>query len=269
MKRTIQIILITMALLTVYTTAFAWEAPCFEGTANWQYQDDTVSVQIQKCSENGVTWFVADVQISDVAGFHTETDPSLAPVSEMATRAGAVLAINGDDYGVHKYGVIIRNGELLRTHDTTRNMLIVDANGDMSIRTDRKNEKYKELGQQLVDAGVLHTFEFGPELVRDGAAVTFSPDFDVISTKESRVEPRTAIGQIGTLHYVIIVVDGRQEGYSAGISLQGLQQLFLRYGVHIAMNLDGGGSTEMWFQGEILSSPSGGHERSVSDILWF
>lgn len=249
-------------------SALAWEAPCFEGDADWSYQDDSRCIRIQKVSEGGVTWFAADVQLASASGFNTAYG-SGAPVSKWASGAGAVLAINGDDYGTHKYGVIIRNGQLLRAHDTTRNMLIVDANGDFSVRVDRKNENYQELGQQLIGAGVRHTFEFGPELIRDGQAVSFSPDFDVISTKPSRLEPRTAIGQIGPLHYILIVVDGRQDGYSAGISLQDLQQLFLRYGARTALNLDGGGSAEMWFQGEIISRPSGGRERSVSDILWF
>ena len=93
--------------------------------------------------------------------------------------------------------------------------------------------------------------------------------FDVISTRESRREPRMAIGMVSPLHYLIIVADGRQPGYSEGLSLQTLQKLFVRYGVQTAINLDGGGSTEMWFQGEILNSPAGGYERKLSDIIWF
>ncbi|HNX62675.1 MAG TPA: phosphodiester glycosidase family protein, partial [Candidatus Limiplasma sp.] len=183
--------------------------------------------------------------------------------------AGAVLAINGDDCGTHDHGIIIRNGQLLRTQTTTRNLLTVDANGDMSVKTDRKGEDSAALGKQLIDAGVWQSFEFGPELIRNGEAAEFNPAFDLISTRSTRLEPRTAIGQIGPLHYVILVVDGRQEGYSEGITLSDLQQLFIQYGAETAMNLDGGGSTEMWFQGRILNKPSGGVERTVTDILCF
>ena len=38
--------------------------------------------------------------------------------------------------------------------------------------------------------------------------------------------------------------------------LQALQQMFVRYGAQTAINLDGGGSTEMWFQGQAISSPT-------------
>ena len=59
--------------------------------------------------------------------------------------------------------------------------------------------------------------------------------------------PRTGIGQVGPLHYVIIVAEGRRDGYSEGLSLQNFQKLFLEYGAQTAINLDGGGSTKIWF----------------------
>ena len=48
-----------------------------------------------------------------------------------------------------------------------------------------------------------------------------------------------------------------------------LQHMFVVLGVQTAINLDGGGSTEFWFQGEILNQPAGGHERQLSDCIWF
>ena len=54
-----------------------------------------------------------------------------------------------------------------------------------------------------------------------------------------------------------------------GFFLQTLQQLFVNLGVQTAFNLDGGGSSEVWFQGEILNRPAGGHERKLSDCIWF
>lgn len=195
--------------------------------------------------------------------------PSQVPPVELAQQSGAIFAINADDYGVHKYGTIIRNGQLLRAHDTTRNMLIVDENGDFRVRAERSAEDPVALGNELMQANTWQTFEFGPELIRNGQAVQFSPAFDLISTAPTRREPRTAIGQIAPLHYVVIVADGRQSGYSKGMTLGELQRLFLRYGAQTAINLDGGGSSEMWFNGSIVNRPSQGRERRLSDILYF
>ncbi|MDD3212261.1 MAG: phosphodiester glycosidase family protein [Eubacteriales bacterium] len=269
LKKSVVFLLLVFWGIAAVSAALAFEEPCIGEPYGWQYQDDTRSIVINKVSDQDITYYVADVQLAEAADFHTAVGDSLAPVSTMAAQANAVLAINGDDYGTHKYGVIIRNGKLLRTHDTTRNLLILDKDGNMTVKVDRQNEDYKSLGTELINAGVWQTFEFGPELVRDGQAVTFSDAFDVISTRPTRLEPRTAVGQIGPLHYLLIVVDGRQDGYSSGISLQGLQQLFLQYGATTAMNLDGGGSAEMWFNGDIINSPSGGEERYVSDIIYF
>ena len=251
-----------------------WQVPCVSGAYDYEYQDQNRSIAIKKITENGITYFVADVQISDPSYFQAALSGDkayggLEVVSDMAARNHAILAINSDDYGTQKYGTIIRNGELIRANKTTRNMLIVDQNGDMSVISDRKGENPKTLGQRLVSEAVWQTFEFGPELVRDGQAVSFNSAFDVISTNSSRREPRTAIGQIDALHYIIIIADGRQDGYSIGMTLPELQQLFVQYGAQTAMNLDGGGSTELWFKGQILNSPAGGEERYISDIIFF
>lgn len=251
-----------------------FQTPCIDAPYDYEYSAADKQIAIRRFETDGITYFIADVQITNVSQFQTalsggKPGGELETASAMAQRNGAVLAINADDYGVHKYGTIIRNGALLRTHDTTRNMLIVDANGDFSVRVDRKNENPAQLGEELLAQNVWQTFEFGPELIRDGQAVTFSRDFDLISTKETRREPRTAIGQIGPLHYVIVVADGRQDGYSKGMTLTELQDVLLACGAKTAMNLDGGGSAEMWFNGTVINRPSGGKERKLSDILFF
>ncbi len=68
---------------------------------------------------------------------------------------------------------------------------------------------------------------------------------------------------------MIIVVDGRRDGYSTGASIPQVQQLFIDEGVDFAFNLDGGGSTTLYFLGEVINMPSGGKERSVSDVIMF
>lgn len=244
-----------------------WQPRCIAAPYDYQYQDTARSIVINKITGDNVTYFVADVQIRDVSGFQTALSGGkpyggLELVSTMAARSKAVLAINGDDYGTQKYGTIIRNGSLIRANATTRNLLIVDQNGDMSVVADRKGENPKTMSQQLLADAVWQTFEFGPELVRNGEAIAFNRAFDVISTSSTRREPRTAIGQIGTLHYIIIIVDGRQDGYSAGMTLPELQQLFVQYGAQTAMNPG-------WrrFYGAVVSGagyqPSGGRRGTL------
>lgn len=79
------------------------------------------------------------------------------------------------------------------------------------------------------------------------------------------------MGRIDDLHYVFVVSDGRTEE-SEGLSLLELAEFMDRLGVETAYNLDGGGSSTMYFNGEIINNPTTSgrsiQERSVSDIVY-
>lgn len=83
--------------------------------------------------------------------------------------------------------------------------------------------------------------------------------------------PRTAIGIIDNLHYVLVVSDGRT-GASEGLSLRELAEFMQSLDVDIAYNLDGGGSSTMVFNGKVINNPTTNgksiKERSVSDIVY-
>ena len=107
---------------------------------------------------------------------------------------------------------------------------------------------------------------FGPRLLKDG-----EPLPDSYFTGQSRAaHPRTAIGYYEPGHYCFVVVDGRQAGHSKGITLADFSQLMYSFGCKEAYNLDGGGTSTMWFDGEIINVPSSGQAdgRSCSDILF-
>ena len=163
--------------------------------------------------------------------------------------------------------VIGRDGVLYRSNRSTRHLLLIDKNGDFIPYTDPPSNA-EEAAADFMRRGVRQTLVFGPLLVENGQAVPL-PDKYFISTGMA-LEPRTAIGQIGPLHYLWIVVDGRQQGYSQGVSLQRLQELFLLHGAETAFNLDGGGSTTLYYMGEIINKPAngGGRQRDVPDILY-
>jgi exopolysaccharide biosynthesis protein len=237
-----------------------------------QHNSDTMEISIEQYQEEGLVYFVADILVKDPAqlayAFSYDTfRGARESVSDIADRNASVLAINGDFCGFHNEGVIIRGGEVFRRQNSRRHLMIVDQNGDMSVLTDRR-EKQGLVANRLEKEGTLHTFEFGPVLVKDGEVCDLPSNF-FISTREDQAEPRTAIGQIGPLHYIVIVADGRQPGYSDGATLPQLQDLFLQHGAQFAFNLDGGGSTTLYFNGAVINHPSSGDERRVSDIVMF
>jgi exopolysaccharide biosynthesis protein len=89
--------------------------------------------------------------------------------------------------------------------------------------------------------------------------------------KAKASNPRTAIGVIDNLHYLFVVSDGRTSA-SEGLSLYQLANFMQSLNVKTAYNLDGGGSSTMYFNGTVINNPttSGRHisERSVSDIVY-
>ena len=238
------------------------------------YETSKMSVSIEQKKKDGLTYFVCDIKLTDVSQLRTAfagddfRSGIYEAVSDIAGRHSPVLAINADFCRYHREGVIIRNGELLRSQNIKKHhLLIVDENGNLSAQTDRSG-KQGLVANKLEQKNTWQTFEFGPVLVEDGQPVDLPKTF-YINCGKGYYEPRTAIGQKGPLHYVVIVVDGRRDGYSTGADMPQLQQLFIDEGVDFAFNLDGGGSTTLYFLGEVINMPSGGKQRSVSDVIMF
>lgn len=268
---------VTQAAAAPTPTATATPAPQFKiyEPGELYYEGDGMEISVEQVQSSGITYFVADIKLSDVSQFATAFAgekfgaSAYETVYDIATRHDPILAINGDFYRFHTEGVIIRNGELYRKRalESRRHLLIVDSEGDLSALTDRTG-KQGIVAENLKDKGTLQTFEFGPLLVENGEAVELPTRFYVKSAA-GYVEPRTAIGQLGPLHYIVIVVEGRRDGYSTGADIPTLQQLFIDHGAQFAFNLDGGGSTTLYFMGEVINMPSSGAQRRVSDIVMF
>lgn len=97
--------------------------------------------------------------------------------------------------------------------------------------------------------GIRDAVSFGPVLIMNGEKVSA----DIL---ESGIGPRTAIGQRKDKAVVMLAVDGRQ-AYSLGLTYGDCADiLFDKYGCVNAINMDGGNSTCMQFNGEMLNNPS-------------
>lgn len=118
-------------------------------------------------------------------------------------------------------------------------------------------------GQQWIDwKNIPDILGAGPQLVAGGkAAVTKIEEQFPADIAKGRA-PRTAIGIKEDGSWLLVVVDGRQ-AHSQGMTLEELAELMVKYGAKSAVNLDGGGSSEMVVKGSIVNSPSDGRERPV------
>jgi hypothetical protein len=106
----------------------------------------------------------------------------------------------------------------------------------------------------------------GPALVRDGKPIYRAGEAFSTSQLAPRA-PRTAIGQKANGDVLLVTTDGRQPGYSVGLTNFELAQALVRLGAIQAMALDSGGSSTLAFDGTVLNSPSDGRERPVATAL--
>ena len=235
------------------------------------YSDGNISVTLTEKTVNNTQVYVADVTISSAEYLKTALATNTygtnvtAKTSETAANNKAILAVNGDYYGANSTGYVIRNGVVYR--DTVRE----DAsNGDLAIYKDGSFKIIYEdqvSADQLVEDGVVNLLAFGPALVENGEIVVNTKS-EVGQSMASN--PRTAIGIIDENHYIIIVSDGRTSE-SQGLSLYELAEVMKSYGVKTAYNLDGGGSSTMYFNGQVINKPTTNgniSERAVSDIVY-
>lgn len=244
---------------------------------DWNYSSDDMDISIEKAEsgtgEDKITYYVADVQLKNSTNLLTAfADNAFGQnvtedTSDIASANHAIFAINGDYYGFRDDGVIIRNGTLYRD-EPARDGLALYSDGTMASYNEEEVS-----AEELLAQGVTNTFSFGPILVKDGEAVDDLDNVKIDTNFGNRsigsANPRTGIGIISSNHYVFVVVDGRQNNYSKGMTLNEFAKLFEDLGATEAYNLDGGGSSTMYFMGRVVNSPgSKGQERGVSDIIY-
>ncbi len=232
------------------------------------YTSRDISIQVNKYTEgsdgNIVTYYVADIYIADItcltSGFAKDTYGIgyAEDVLSMDESFNAILAINGDYYGNGGDGVVIRNGEVYRKTSSDSDVCVLYYDGTM--KTYSADEF--DVNQAITD-GAYQAWCFGPELLdKAGRSIT-----EFTASRHIKEEnPRTAIGYYEPGHYAFAVVDGRQSGYSYGMTLSELSDLFENLGCKTAYNLDGGKSSEMSFNDTLVNRPAEGG-REVSDCI--
>lgn len=256
---------------TTTDTKAAEEAAASATTTDTSYSDDNIQVSLTETTVENTQVYIADITVSSSDYLKTAFAQNTygtnvtAKTSVTAAENNAILAVNGDYYGANSTGYVIRNGVVYR--DTVRED---SSNGDLAIYKDGSFKAIYEdeiTADQLVKDGVVNLLAFGPSLVEDGV-ITVDTNSEVGQSMASN--PRTAIGIIDENHYIIVVSDGRTSE-SEGLSLYQLAEVMKSYGVKTAYNLDGGGSSTLYFNGQVINKPTTNgtiSERAVSDIVY-
>ena len=234
------------------------------------YIDDNINISIKTYREYNTNIYVADIKVNNslllktAFANNTYGKNITSKTSNISNSVNAILAINGDFYGVQEKGYVLKNGVIYRnTSKNDQQDLVIYNDGSFEII----NENEISLDTLLTN-GAYNVLSFGPSLI-ENYDITVSENEEVGKAMASN--PRTSIGIIDNNHYIFIVSDGRTDD-SEGLSLYELASFMKTLNIKTAYNLDGGGSSTMYFNGNIINNPTTNgrniSERSVSDIVY-
>ena len=232
-----------------------------------------ISTTVVGTGTDQVTYFVADVSLTDATALRSAFANDefgtniIEDTCDIAAEVNAVFAINGDYYGFRDTGIVIRNGTVFRDDGRPRGPRVLPRRHDEALRRDRDRRRPAGRGRCLEHAVVRAGAGRGRQVV------------DGIDRRRGRhqlrqplhpgQQPRTAIGLVDANHLLFVVVDGRSHRLQPGVTMTELGQIFVDRGASTAYNLDGGGSSTMVFDGDLVNDPLGrGQERGTSDILY-
>ncbi len=180
-------------------------------------------------------------------------------LQDMTERLGAFAAINASGFADQGYvgnggtvvGLVIKDGEVVHGSISKKQGIIgFDKNGVLIVG---------ELPREEIQAmDIKDAVEFRPFLIVNGEPATIK------GNGGWGMAPRTAIGQRADGVVLMLVIEGRNPPSSIGATMPEVQDLMIAYGAVNAANLDGGSSTSMILDGDILNLPSSGEgERRV------
>ena len=256
----------------------------------WEYHGTGLDIVIEKVSEKVKSgkkkkireYCIADIQASPEQPLYPiMTEPTkkrpagykLVSPKILTEKYRPLFAMSDDMYGIrlqrYNYkGIVIRNGEIIS--DQTRNSAKkrpwpnLDA---MALYPDGSMKTYicdEHSAEEYLGMGATQVFSFGPILIQDGeiTETVLNPKYYPYN------EPRVAIGMVEPWHYIAIVVRGRPKSQYAGVHLDWVAEKLKERGCVEALNLDGGQTATMMFNGKIIETGDQGL-RSQGSMICF
>ena len=175
---------------------------------------------------------------------------------------------HGREITIDEKGIVI-NINVLGNSSVNKNTYVISGHGIMADKLAQVKIGDKIILKQTMGTKAdkaFHVVGAGPRLLADGVVVTGQNNEQFLSDITNGRAPRSAIGIMKDGKIIFYVVDGRSS-LSAGMTLSELANALKEIGVVDAMNLDGGGSSEIIVNNEMKNSPSDGAERSISVAL--
>ena len=232
-----------------------------------EYSDETCKITITREWFENAWCYIAHLQFTDYSRFGTSCangayGKGKELIESAHERLGSILTVNGCYSAPYLNYPVARSGKVRNDKACTVPAVYSSSNGKLisAWETGGVPEIKGHSLSSLVNNGMVSdTFCFGPPILQNGEMT--------VGSGGGRAQ-RTFIGTNGNPGDIWLVVsDGREiDGESSGLTYTQCARLLLSKGCTFGVPLDGGGSSSMVFQGEVLNQTSG---RAIVDFVYF
>ena len=248
-------------------------------TGDWYYIDQELHIEIIRYTHprySDMSWYETEIFCKPSVTWrplmsqgYREEGHNFEDGMTIADRGNAILAITDDNFGYRWYkrnhdgdlkyqqGVVIRDGIVRADAMPDESYYDFPPLDILAYYPDGSIELYypeEHDAQDYLNMGVLHTYCFGPILIRDGEVNQrlYNPSSKTLAEEYVEEAARQAIGYYEPGHYIIITANGDHDSRT-GVVMQWMVDMMQEKGVRHAFNLDGGRTTLLYFMGQAVN----------------
>lgn len=236
------------------------------------YYDETILVLTWKEVVNRAVYTFSEVKIADPSQFrryladNTFGSSVQYATSDMAATVNAVMAMSGDFYKFRSGGMVVYEGSVKRLDGALVDTCCIDSNGDLIFVHKGEITDQAAAEKFVQDNDIIFSLAFGPILIENGVNVTPG---NYVFGEINDIYARAAIGQMDSLHYLLVTVNTEEPTYTNAATVRQLGDELVRRGVPNAYTMDGGQTATIVVNDKVINSVEFGFQRNISDIIYF
>lgn len=250
---------------------FSTHVEIFPNSTIRYYLDDTILVITWKQRVENTAFTFAEVKLLDPSQFRRHLSGgefgsgTLSLTSEMSQSVNAVLGCSGDYYSYRRRGLTVVDGEVKKYVPGLPDTCYVDGSGDLILERDQEFTGMEDIQTYVDEHDIRFSLSFGPILVKDGENIC-PKGYDLGEVKDRY--SRAALCQMDKLHYLYIAAG--KEGEAFGLmTMRTFSRHVAETGCRQAYALDGGQTTTIVLNNEVINHVNYGSQRKISDIIYF
>ena len=235
------------------------------------YLDDTILAIVWKQRVEDTAFTFAEVKLLHPSQFRrylsgdTFGSGKLTLASEMSQRVNAVVGCSGDYYSYRRRGLTIVDGKVEKFVTGLPDTCYINGQGDLILERDQAFADIEAVQAYANANDIRFSLSFGPILVKDGENVC--PRYYDLGEVNDRYS-RAAICQMDKLHYLYIAA-GMEGSACKLMTMRTFSNHVAETGCRQAYALDGGQTTTIVLNNEVINHVNYGSERRISDIIYF